>query len=210
MCYKALEFYLDHKPLLINDLLNSLVPRLDHTRATNWFKKRGHLALVKPYLRSVQSLNVKAVNEALNELLVAEGDFGALRQSIEAFDNLDNMTLALQLEKHRLLEFRRIAGYLYKQNNRWRQAVELCKKDRLYKDAMVFASESRQSELAEELIGWFLERRLNDAFAACLYACYDLVRPDLVLELSWRHNIMNFAMPYMIQVCNSRLVLRYR
>lgn len=31
-----------------------------------------------------------------------------------------------------------------------------------------------------------------------LYACYDLIRPDLVLELSWRHGLMDFAMPYMI------------
>jgi len=37
------------------------------------------------------------------------------------------------LEKHELIEFRRIAAYLYKGNNRWKQSVELCKKDLLYK-----------------------------------------------------------------------------
>jgi clathrin heavy chain len=26
------------------------------------------------------------------------------------------------------------------------------------------------------------------------------LRPDVILELAWRHNIMDFAMPYMIQV----------
>lgn len=30
--------------------------------------------------------------------------------------------------------------------------------------------------------------------------CYDLLRPDVILELAWRHNIMDFAMPYLIQV----------
>lgn len=30
--------------------------------------------------------------------------------------------------------------------------------------------------------------------------CYDLLRPDVILELSWRHKITDFAMPYMIQV----------
>lgn len=37
--YKALQFYLDYKPLLINDLLLVLSPRLDHTRTVNFFSK---------------------------------------------------------------------------------------------------------------------------------------------------------------------------
>lgn len=56
-----------------------------------------------------------------------------LRTSIDAFDNFDTIALAQKLEKHELTEFRRIAAYLYKGNNRWKQSVELCKKDRLFK-----------------------------------------------------------------------------
>lgn len=73
--YKAIQFYLDYKPLLLNDLLLVLAPRMDHTRAVNFFTKAGHLQLVKAYLRSVQSLNNKAVNEALNSLLIDEEDY---------------------------------------------------------------------------------------------------------------------------------------
>lgn len=47
--------------------------------------------------------------------------------------------------------------------------MELCKKDRLFKDAMEYAAESRQQEVAEELLGWFLQRGNHDCFAACLY-----------------------------------------
>lgn len=57
----------------------------------------------------------------------------ALRTSIDAYDNFDNISLAQRLEKHELIEFRRIAAYLFKGNNRWKQSVELCKKDSLYK-----------------------------------------------------------------------------
>lgn len=93
----------------------------------------NHLPLVKPYLRSVQSHNNKAINEALNDLLIEEEDYNGLRASIDAFDNFDNIALAQRLEKHELIEFRRIAAYLYKGNNRWQQSVELCKRDKLYK-----------------------------------------------------------------------------
>ena len=37
--YKAIQFYLDFKPMLLNDLLMVLTPRLDHTRAVNFFMK---------------------------------------------------------------------------------------------------------------------------------------------------------------------------
>lgn len=37
--YKAIQFYLDFKPLLLNDLLLVLAPRMDHTRAVNFFSK---------------------------------------------------------------------------------------------------------------------------------------------------------------------------
>nr|XP_036232840.1 clathrin heavy chain isoform X1 [Bactrocera oleae]XP_036232841.1 clathrin heavy chain isoform X1 [Bactrocera oleae] len=198
--YKAIQFYLDYKPLLLNDMLLVLAPRMDHTRAVSFFSKTGHLQLVKPYLRSVQSLNNKAINEALNGLLIDEEDYQGLRNSIDGFDNFDTIALAQKLEKHELTEFRRIAAYLYKGNNRWKQSVELCKKDKLYKDAMEYAAESGKQEIAEELLGWFLERNAHDCFAACLFQCYDLLRPDVILELAWKHNIMDFAMPYLIQV----------
>jgi len=198
--YKAIQFYLDFKPLLLNDLLLVLTPRLDHTRAVHFFGKVGHLPLVKPYLRAVQNHNNKAINESLNNLLIDEEDYQGLRASIDAFDNFDNIALAQRLERHELIEFRRIAAYLYRGNNRWSQAVQLCKKDRLFKDAMVYACESRDADTAEELVAYFLEEKNYECFAACLFSCYDLLKPDAVMELAWRHNIMDFAMPYMIQV----------
>ncbi len=167
--YKAIQFYLDFKPMLLNDLLLVLAPRMDHTRSVNFFTKVGHLQLVKPYLRSVQNLNNKSVNEALNGLLINEEDYNALKASIDAFDNFDNISLAQALEKHDLIEFRRIAAYLYKGNKRWKQSVELCKKDNLFKDAMEYAAESKNAEVAEELLAYFLEKKAYDCFAACLF-----------------------------------------
>ncbi|PSN42946.1 Clathrin heavy chain 1 [Blattella germanica] len=104
--YKAIQFYLDYKPLLLNDVLLVLAPRMDHTRSVNFFTK----------------------------------------------------------------------------------------------DAMEYAAESKNAEVAEELLAWFLEKGSHDCFAACLFQCYDLLHPDVILELAWRHDIMDFAMPYLIQV----------
>lgn len=196
--YKALQFYLDNKPNLINDLLAVLVSRLDHTRAVRFFEKTNTLPLVKPYLKLVQPSDNKIVNEALNGLYIAEGDFENLRRSIDNHHNFDNIALAQQLEKHDFVEFRRIAAYLYKGNNRWLQAIELCKKDRLYKDATEYASESGDKDLTESLLNYFVENSLKECFAAMLYTCYDLIKPDVALELAWRHGMTDYAMPYLI------------
>ena len=59
-------------------------------------------------------LNIEAVNDAYNDLLIEEEDYKTLRASIDGSDNFDNIGLAKRLEKHELLEFRRLAAHLYK------------------------------------------------------------------------------------------------
>ncbi len=102
--YKGVQFYLEEQPLLVNDLLVVLTPRVDHTRTVQLVRRIGHLPLIKPYLVSVQQNNVTAVNDALNELYVEEENFESLRTSIDAFNNFDAIALANKLEKHELLE----------------------------------------------------------------------------------------------------------
>lgn len=165
--YKSVTFYLENKPLLVGDLLMVMIPRIDHTRAVTMLSKADKLPMAAEYLRAVQSNDNKVVNEGLNSLLIAEGDFEALRKSIETYKNFDNIGLAQQLEKHDLIEFRRIAAYLYKGNNRWQQSVDLCKRDKLYKDAMLFAAESGDKDNAKSLLEFFVEIKSPECFAAC-------------------------------------------
>nr|KAJ3422166.1 hypothetical protein HK105_000871 [Polyrhizophydium stewartii] len=199
--YKALRFYLEEQPLMINDLLVVLTPRIDHTRVVQLFQKTNNLPLIKPYLISAQQANNAAINTAYNDLLIEEEDFKSLRDSIENFDNFDNLALAQRLEKHELLEFRRIAA----KNRRWKQSIALSKKDRLFKDAMETAAESKDAEIAEELLQYFIEADRKDCFAACLYTCYDLLRPDVILEIAWRNKLQDAAMPYVIQIVRETL-----
>ena len=37
-----------------------------------------------------------------------------------------------------------------------------------------------------------------------LYACYDLIRPDVILEMSWRNGLHDFTMPYMINLLSQQ------
>merc|ERR1719261_1776818 len=65
---------------------------------------------------------------------------------------------------------------------------------------METARDSGNPELVEDLMRFFVESDMPECFCACLYTCYDYVRPDVALELAWRKNMLDFAMPYLIQV----------
>ena len=49
--------------------------------------------------------------------MIEEEDYKTLRDSIDSFDNFNNIKLAQRLEQQELLEFRRLAAHLYKVRN---------------------------------------------------------------------------------------------
>jgi len=198
--YRAIQFYFDEVPMQVNSLLNTLAPKVDHARVVQQVRKTGNLALILPYLKSVQQHNVAAVNDAVNDLYVDGEMYEDLRVSIEDFDNFDQIALAQKLEKHELVEMRRIAALVYTKNKRFKNAMDLSKQDKQYKDAMETARDSGNADLVEQLLRFFVDEDMQECFCACLYTCYDLVKPDVALELAWRKNMLDFAMPYLIQV----------
>jgi clathrin heavy chain len=136
----------------------------------------------------------------INELYVDAEQYEDLRTSIDEFDNFDQIALAQKLEKHELVEMRRIATLVYTKNKRFKQAIELAKLDKTWKDAMETARDSGNNELVENLLRFFVESNMQECFCACLYTCYDFVKPDVALELAWRNNMLDFAMPFLIEV----------
>merc|ERR1719471_845586 len=184
----------------VNSVLNTIMAKVDHARVVQQVRKSNHLPLILPYLKQVQQHNIAAVNEAINELYVEAEQYDDLRQSIEDFDNLDQITLAQKLEKHELVEMRRIAALVYKKNKKYKQSIDLSKQDKMFKDTMDTAFESGSPELAESLLRYFVDNDMKECFAACLYTCYELIRPDVGMELAWRKGMLDYAMPYLIQV----------
>ncbi|XP_016386829.1 clathrin heavy chain 1-like [Sinocyclocheilus rhinocerous] len=204
--YKSLQFYLDYKPLLLNDLLSVLAPRLDHSRAVSYFSRVANVELYYKSLQFYLDYKPLLLNDLLSVLAPRLDHSRAVSYfSRDAYDNFDSIGLAQRLETHELIEFRRIAAYLYKSNQRWAQSIQLCKKDKLYKEAMQFSAESQDGAQAQDLLRWFVEEGKRECFAACLFSSYDLLAPDLVLELAWRHGLVDFAMPYFIQVTREYL-----
>jgi clathrin heavy chain len=199
-CYRAIQFYVAEQPALLGELLGVLTPLVDPSRVVGLAKKLNVIPLVHPYLAAVQEKDITAVNEALNELYIEEEDFASLRASVEKYHNFNATLLAGALESNSLLEFRRIASFLYKRLGNFAHSMDISKKDKMYKDAIQTAADSKKADIAEALLNFFVQEKQKECFAATLYSCYDLLKPDVVMELGWRNGMTDMIFPYMIQV----------
>ena len=64
---------------------------------------------------------------------------------------------------------------------------------------METVAESKDPVLAEDLMRFIMEMEDKELFAAMLYTCYELIKPDVALEVAWRSDLMEFVMPFFIQ-----------
>merc|ERR1712228_954724 len=117
--YRAINFYLREHPLFLSELLIELSPKLDHKRVVQTIRLSRQLPLIQQYLMHVQ------------------------RENIADYEAFDQIALAQQLQKHELLEFRRIAAHLYRTNKRYTTSIALSKQDNLWQDAMETAALSQ-------------------------------------------------------------------
>lgn len=195
----AIHFYISEQPQLINDMLKVIATRLDLSNTVMELRKTDFLALFLPFLKSVQSANNFDVNEALNEIFVEEEDADSLKNSILEYASFDQISLAKKIENHRLLEFRRISALVYRKNKKYQQSIDISKKLEFFKDANETAFESGNAQQCEDLLRFYAKEGNKECFCSCLYTCYDLVKPDIAMELAWRYDFNEFLMPYMIQ-----------
>ncbi|KIW71908.1 hypothetical protein PV04_00135 [Phialophora macrospora] len=196
--YRALNHYLQEQPLLLTDLLQALTPRIDVNRVVRMFEKSDNTPIIKPFLLNVQGQNKRVVNNAIHNLLIEEEDYKTLKDSVENYDNYDAVELAQRLEKHELVFFRQIAAQIYRKNKRWEKSIALSKQDKLFRDAIETAAISGKTEVVEDLLRYFVDIGSRECYVGMLYACYDLIPLATVMEISWRHGLNDFTMPFMI------------
>ncbi|GCA62156.1 clathrin, heavy chain [Kipferlia bialata] len=211
LLYRVFGFYLSTQPSLTLDLLPAAEAQLDPSQLVSLARSSDSLFLLKPYLLQIVDKDVPAVNEALTDLYIAEGDFEALAQHVRDHTSFEQIALARRLERHDLVFFRRIAVDLYSQNKRYASAIELSIRDGLFQDAMGTARQSGDAAIAEKLLCTFVEDPLEvvpaerlagvrkECFSACLMSCFDLIAPETAIELAWRHGLSDYAMPFIIR-----------
>lgn len=198
--YKAINFYVKFHPSLLVDLLTSLTPRLDIPRTVKIFSKSDNLPLIKPFLINVLPKNNSVVNQAYHDLMIEEEDYKALQDAVDSYDKFDQLGLASRLESHKLIFFKKIAALLYRRNKKWAKSLSILKEEKLWKDAIETAAISQDPKVVEALLTYFVETGNREGFVALLYAAYNLVRIEFVLEISWMNSLEDYIKPFEISI----------
>eukprot|EP00764_Aduncisulcus_paluster_P010279 gnl/Carplike_NY0171/353_a491_1596.p1 GENE.gnl/Carplike_NY0171/353_a491_1596~~gnl/Carplike_NY0171/353_a491_1596.p1 ORF type:complete len:1732 (+),score=681.12 gnl/Carplike_NY0171/353_a491_1596:3-5198(+) len=222
---RAIDFYVNQQPQLLNELLVTLGENehIDVGQIVSRIRRNEAGFLALNWLEERQKMeDVECINALLHNLYIDNFDHVSLTHSVRSVANFDVVQLATRLSKHEYLVFRRVSTELFRRAEKWGIAISLAKKDRVYGDAIEAVKLSRDGEMAEELLTWFLEsedfaeaateeteeedkefdavkQQRHECFSATLFRCSDFIRPDIVLCLAWKHHISDYAMPFMIQ-----------
>ncbi|CCW66995.1 unnamed protein product [Phytomonas sp. Hart1] len=196
--YSAIAFYIKTHPELLNDFLSFIYKKAEPERVMMEVEKHAPIYLIRTYLEVIQERNLKKINETLNNLYIEDEDFDALHRSIESYDNFDFEKLSSRLETMKQFEFRKIALLLHRKNKNYVHAIRVAKENKLYQYAIDTSCESCDASLVEGLLDYFVEDH-PEFFVSCLYTCYEILDPTVVIEKAWRHQRVDIAMPYLIQ-----------
>ena len=198
--YRSINFYLQEEPARLNDLLSQITTKVDLTKTVNLLRKEGFLWLAEDWLSSVQSHNNQAVNDALNGLYLESCNFESLKESIMKFDSIDSLSLAKNIEGLDNAEFRKISMLIYRKNKKFKESIQICLTEGLFKEAIESAAESKDQAIVEALLKKFAKDKRGQWFTICCYYCYEQLRPDVVMELAWAYDLKDFGMPFFIQL----------
>ncbi|KAK6591199.1 clathrin heavy chain [Cryptosporidium xiaoi] len=179
------------------------------TRGTDYsgpsdFKDKNHnqiydISIIQNFLETIYEENIQIVNESLINLYIDKVQVDKLMKLITTCDNYDQASLSSRLENHPVNELRKIAVNLLNKNSNYKQALSICQKEMLIDEAILVVYKSGNSTLIEDLLEFLLINDKKDNFVACLYTCYEYLRPDVVLELAWKHNCLDITVPFFIQ-----------
>lgn len=171
-----------------------------YPRTIRIFSKSDNLPLIKPFLVNVLPKNNSVVNQAYHDLMIEEEDYKALQVAVDSYDKFDQLDLAARLEKHDLIFFKKIAAQLYRRNKKWSKSLAILREEKLWADAIETAAISQSTEVAEELLNYFVDTNNREGFVALLYTAYHLIRYEVVLELAWMNSLEDLIKPYEISV----------
>lgn len=157
------------------------------------------ISIIQEFLESISDENIQVVNEALINLYIEKVEVEKLMKLILTCDNYDQAKLSARLEKHPMNDLRKLAVKILDKNSNYQQALSICQKEMLIDEAILVVYKSGNVALIEELLEFLLSNNKKENFVACLYTCYEFLRPDTVMEMAWKHNCLDATMPFFIQ-----------
>lgn len=145
--FRGILFYLEEEPALLNNLLQVIGSKLDSTKLVQIMQKTNNIEIIADFLKTLQHENVAIVNDEINKFYLEEEDFRGLLNSITSYSNYNQELLLKNIEKSDLPQMHSIAVAIHRKNKKFDRALEICKTNKLWIEAIETIRDSNNSDL---------------------------------------------------------------
>lgn len=161
--------------------------------------------MARPYFELLIEENILEINNSLVQIYIKQKDADALIALVKKTITFDTyQTLDVLISEKQTPIMRRAAVTLYAALKKFDEGVEYAIKNRFYDEASSCAAASENGEKCENMLRMICSKEFPDEkirkeiFTVAVSRFDKMVRADVVLELAWRFNMIDFAMPYLI------------
>ena len=204
---RLLHYYYEYDPQMIIDLLDEFTDRIDMAVLIKFFKEKDALFVLDKSMRRYQTLNSGnvVVSMGLNEHLIQIDDYYGLIESIKKCPAIDVAVLSETLKLSQKRHFRVLAAKMMANTGEFSKALTILIEEDALIETLMILSQSSNIQYAEAILGRYSRVRNAVMFMAVSYVLYDLLRPDIVYELSQRSQFQELILPIFCQIMRHKL-----
>ena len=202
-----LHYYFEYDPRMILGLQDEFIERLDMGSLINFFKQRKVLFVIDKTMRRYQVQNPGNVvaSMGLNEHLVQINDYYGLIDSIKKCPSIDAAKVSETLRSSEQRHFRILAAKFMANSGEFIKALSILVEEDALIETLMVLSQSSNAQYAEAILSRYSRIRNAVMFLAVSYVLYDLLRPDILFELSQRSGFQELSLPLFCQIMRHKL-----
>lgn len=204
---RLLQYYYEYDPRMLIDLQDEFTDRLDMGILIKFFKEKDALFVLDKSMRRHQTQNPgnTLVSMGLNEHLIQIDDYYGLIESIKKCPSIDALVISETLKSSGKRHFRVLAAKLMANSGEFAKALSILIEEDALIETLMILSQSNNIQYAEAILGRYSRIRNAVMFMAVSYVLYDLLRPDIVFELSQRSQFQELSLPIFCQMMRHKL-----
>lgn len=204
---RLLQYYYEYDPHMIVDLQEEFTERLDMGILIKFFKNKDALFILDKSMRRYQIQNPGnvAVSMGLNDHLIQIDDYYGLIESIKKCPSIDALVISESLKSSEKRYFRVLAAKLMANSGEFAKALSILIEEEALIETLIILSQSSNIHYAEAILGRYSRIRNAVMFMAVSYVLYDLLRPDILFELSQRSQFQELSLPIICQMMRHKM-----
>lgn len=202
-----LQYYFEFDPRMILNLQDDFIERLNLGTLINFFKERKVLFVIDKTMRRYQNQNPSnvIVSMGLNEHLMQINDYYGLIDSIKKCPTIDATRISEYLKSSEQRHFRILAAKFMANSGEFIIALSVLVDEDALIETLMILSQSSNAQYAEAILSRYARIRNAVMFLAVSYVLYDLLRPDILFELSQRSGFQELSLPLFCQMLRHKL-----